>query len=503
MPPKSATTRGQSSLQRDKDIIISPDDHAQLRSAFASAEISHEFQGFEGHNTFRSFFDALFDAVHSGKSNIRRSNKDYAPAYLNAFRLAVESCSHALADKKFRSYVIKAILDEFESDEISEPTADGYVKVLRSILQYIPHAEHLSLREWRDLTGHLKSSIQELCASQNSTEDDLAVRTASGRSFNTNSQSGTPLSLSRSTSMNHKNVERPSQAIGSSSRLDDLISCLSHLFSVAHAPVLDDARSLVEILFEYLDSAYQSTHMAGKLAAFKCILQVLTAAVTEDIELCFVVIKRSIPHVRRLFLPRTDGALKEQLLALLLYAESFLHRSLTDRNDREWHHELESLVEVLQSEYRKRAEKSLLSIEDLRFGRREPCTSLDNRAFGMRTGEDHAEQCWAILKTSNSISRLLQDQHARHVAKDEVHDVLDTPRKRRRVEHSTMAGRLLAQATRSDGDELLSNLQLIAFSVLEDNLSWADFKAVADFAVPLITSDEPTFASWAVVIATW
>ena len=411
----------------------------------------------------------------------------------------------ALQDKKSRTTAINIILDGLlGEDPFLQPLCIDYTKALKSLLDYAPHAEHLPTEQWAEVANLCQQGIAKYCESLRTTgSDELAVRNGSGRSFTTASRSGTPASTGWSASVARKATAPTPRAGADAAMLDDLLVSLSHLFSVPHAPILDDARSALEVIFEFLGLTRSLSNVEGQRAAFVCVTSILSVALTEDVDLCLWIVKCVVPHIRRLFPAKSNQALRDQMLIIMLYSQSFLTRWESGSGDEETISELRKLAETLRFEYSTRPTRFLLRLDDLLFSTHDALGPLRYNAVRFRTDEGRVEQTWAQLRTIAvfaDIGATRTDVAPSAKLEDEDEDL---PSKRRRIEQPTLLRAVLSGVASAEDSEVLAALHILMLFSLESRLQIENRHKALDVVVPLISNENSDVADWAMVVVAW
>ena len=458
-----------------------------------------------------AFFEAILRAFQEDAKSKPPKGFKAGGASALILELAIDEGSELLAIRKtLRSYVIEQGLAVLQPDgellSLREPLKE-LVKAISGLSDPASRAEHLTTAEWLDLVELYRRILQAHCdPSANSDGGELPLRNGLANSFTSASPSGTPLSTSRSTSVAPRAADKTPNSIENPEFFDESVEHLSRLFAVPHAPVLEEARMNVELLFNVLTLSRPTGRVTSQCAAFQCVASVLSAALTEDMELCFFIVKGVMPHIRRLFPLRSEKEryLKEQMLTIMITANGFLRRFKIESTDHHFFDEAERLAELFKAAYLTRTtEGSMLTVEDLLFSRGRLQTPFGFKAFDLRLGESNVEQSWALLRSFALLSDLLQKRDAGLHSGHGTGSVTETPKKRRRVEASTAIHKLLSTASRTEGNDLLAILHLLVFIILETRVEHSDYQTVLELIIPLISKDRPEIANWSMIVVTW
>ena len=458
-----------------------------------------------------AFFEAIIQALQEDATS--KPTKGFKPGGAPALilQLAIDEGGELLAARRtLRSYVIGQVLAVLSPNEkllsLREPLKE-LVKAISGLSEPASRAEHLSTPEWLDLAELYRRIIQYHCdPSTVENAGDLPLRNGISDSFVSATPSSTPLSTSRSTSVAPRANDKTSKSIDNLEVLDEPVEHLSRLFAVPHAPLLEEARTNIELLLNVLTLSRPTGRVTSQCAAFQCIASILSASLTEDVELSFFILKEALPHIRRLFPLRSEKEryLKEQMLSIMIFANGFMRRYEIDSTDRAFFDEAERLSELFKTAYFTRTtEGSMLTVEDLIFSRERPLTPFGYKAFDLWLGESNVEQSWALLRTFALLSDLQQKRDANLRSGHGTDGMTEIPKKRRRVEAQTATQKLVETAGKSEGNELLATLHLLVFILLENHVEHSDYQRVLELVVPLISKDRPEIANWSMIAVTW
>lgn len=458
---------------------------------------------------FHQLFETLFRIAHTEKSNYGKGSKARIQAisklagYASTLRTAVEAGVRTIRHK-----TVKALNDHItqilpsQEGTYCEPLANNYVRALRILLEYQPHTEHLLTKEWCALVDFCSDGIRSHIASlDESGTSTLSFLTGSNRLTDRLSRSATPSTLGTSSNQAQR-ISNHSNKNGSSSNtrstVEELVFCLYFLHYASNAPVLEKAQATVTVLVELLQSPF-SLEQAYQ-AAFATINCVLARTMTEDIELTQQIVGEVIPLIRRHWQTKAMS-LKEEMLVTMTYGEFSLHQ-LSQLDDlHSSRSDLESLLEAMQIEYSKRADREQLQMDDLRligsFDADKARMPLSNRAFALRSGAVKSEQAWAVLEVIASIFYALYNLPHDVLTPDE----LSPPQKRLKV--AKPIDSLLQHTGLSSIAEKLTALQVLSFVMKKMIVDVDTMQSILSCLMTYISGNVPALANWAMLAASW
>ena len=397
----------------------------------------------------------------------------------------------------------------------SLPTADGgycnplvfdYVRALVHLLEYRAHVENLPKDELQeafnfcvDLARDLNRASEEedLSGSLNTFRSSHGQRSHSGglgRSA-TPSVAGTHgVSFRKDGSYRMMYPQLQSSAGG-------IVLCLQHLASVPCAPVLDKADSMLDVLFNLLQTHPNVSTL--QQPAFETINGLIPRILTSNTDLALRTMRHFVALVRSFWQTRASG-LKEVLLSIFLHGESILPLLISRDDSGNCSTDLSAVVEVLRLEYCERRPKEQLLIEDVdlsdysRLSRSRP--PLHFKFSCIRQGAIKAEEPWSLLRISAAIIVTL-DQGQINTKKSNGADEHDHRSKRQRL---TKPLDELRRFIKDSGTDLkVYGLQVLAFvfdSHTFDETTLLDF---LELIGPSLSDEDGTVASWAMFAIAW
>ena len=460
---------------------------------------------------YHILLECLFRGVRSEKlkyEKTKRTRKNVSTTSLSAcagaLRMSVE-----IGVRTIRFKSVKALIDHItqtlpNSDEsYCNPLVFDYVKTLRTVLRHPSHPEHLSKEDWCMLADFCNKTVQFYTSpNDESSSRSLAILNSPDPLGGNLSRSATPGTLPSFRSQAPKvQTDSSKDTVGLEDKLttkeEEFVQCLHYLNLATNAPVLDRAQATMTLLLGLLQSP--SATQGVQQAAFATINAILARAITEDTELTRQSIREVIPLIRRIWYVKSI-TLREEMLITMIYGQSLLP-NLGKADDLEnYRSDLQGLLDVLQTEYCRRAEREQLQIADLHLIScsydEEVGVSLTTRAFSLRSGALKSEQAWAVLETIASISLALHEQTIHLPDAEEV-----LPHKRQKV--ATPIGNLLENLALSTVPEKFMALQALAF-IIEKIIVEADvMQKILEALIPYISSGVSGLANWAMLAASW
>lgn len=314
--------------------------------------------------------------------------------------------------RRLRFKTVKALLDHVTQTLPSsdggyyEPLAAEYFKILRTVLEFPPHPEHLTPDDWSDLTDFCIQATRDLSDKQSDNNASLSFGDETVLSSRERlSRSSTPngRSLPAVRRLNSNTKSQSSHDSKFKAPAEDVIQCLKHLASTSNAPVLQKAQAIVGTLLDFIPTS--TTNDLVQQAAFETINVVLSRTYINDVSLTLRTIDGLIPIVKRCWATKST-TLKTHMLVPLLLGIPHLPRLISSDPERQTKALLD-LVDTMREEYGRRHARDQLQIDDLDFFDttahvlQERPFSL--RAFNLRVAMLHAESPWSLLLVSASI----------------------------------------------------------------------------------------------------
>lgn len=408
-------------------------------------------------------------------------------------RIAVETCV-----KKIRVKTVKAIVGHVTQTlprpdgSYCGPLVKDYIRTLKVILEFPPHAEHFSRVESCDLVDFCNRTLNDLNGASNRKSSEYT----DGHSIRS-SRSGTP---GIEISYRQRASQTSSQGKGMwelRESAEELVLCLNHLISVPHAPILDKASVVMTTLLNLLESSFSTGNT--QQAAFECINTTMACIRIDDISLALQTLSNVLPIMHR-FWNAKASAMKDHMLKFMLYGEVYFPRIISSDAAGERKSNLEDLLEVFQQDYCKRPERELLQIEDLILSKTgfEGKRPSSTRVFGLRSGVFKAEKSWFLLSIYASLVIALDSDLK--ISVDSIDEIENRPKRRKLTKN---LDDIFKFTKSTDTTQKLFALQVLTFVFdklpleVDDGLDWN-----WEVLLPCLSDDSGTVASWAMLALT-
>lgn len=406
--------------------------------------------------------------------------------------------------KKFRFRTIRALVDHVTqalplSDYgFCEPLVPDYLKSLRTVLEYQPHPENLTLDGWHEGIDFCNETLHTLNAI--SSEETMSFTNGNSTKLSFRESSSPPV---RSSSAGHgrkttKRSPQPTKLVFEGQVVEDLILCLKHLVSASNAPVLDRAIATLTNLCDFLASSSIAGHV--QQVALESINSFLTCIMTDDISLTLQTLKALLPSIRRLWEPKST-TLKDHMLVSLLYGEVFFPSLISSDEAGNCEADLNRLLQAFRQDYCKRPEREQLQLDELDLPDH-PLSSerpLSIKAFEIRSAAAKAEQPWSILYISASIVLVLSaDDNVR--GKSTEKDKSENPTKRRKL--NKPIDEIMELTKSSEMQEKLFALQVLTFVFDKIVVDIDILQTYLESVLSCLSDDNSTVAAWALLVLT-
>lgn len=448
-----------------------------------------------GDASFHRIYEVLFGVVISEQAayakakttSLQSAASNRLQSCAGALRLAVEL---GVASVKLKT--IKALLDHIietlptAGGEVCEPLALEYSKVMRSVLAYQPHVEHLPKPEWTQTTRFCLKYMQP----------------AHSGSFNNASSTGlNPPSASSRSSRSRLNNSLGSQgARGPAKQVaEEMAACLQLLTRAPNAPVSSLAGEIMRTAIEFLQNTTASN--PAHQDAFATISNVLAWTKTENIGLTRQVTNQLIRLMRAYWSAKTSG-LKE-ILMTSMHLQLFMRDQCFADGADSMRSELRALLDVLQSEYSRRQDRDQMHLDDIRFGVEVAASksrgTIKSGMLSLQNAGTRAEQGWEVLYLMGFITYLLRSSRKESALDDEADEgSRDRPRKRQRVTNEM--DDLIASTSSGTIGTRITALQTLAFALQQSSLTVSELHRVLGSLLTLCSDENSTLASWALVV---
>lgn len=410
-----------------------------------------------------------------------------------AMRMAVEAGVRIIRYKTVR-LVLDHILQTLPStgDGYCEPISSNYIRCLRIILEFQPHVEHLTRKEWK--------TIVEFCI-----EGILALSPASqpANSLNSNGtprmQTPDPSAESTARSFMRDSGQSQRQSAGSHALVDDLVSCLRHLASATNAPLLGKAEPILSTLTELLCSPRSLA--VAHVDAFAAINAVLSRTNLDSMSSTQQSIQRLLP-VMRTFWSMKLTSLKDELLMTLIFCRAHIHRMLqfAAHDVEDLRINLEELVESMHTDYLKRVEREQLQVEDLRLRCSNEYPFDDSPfclpVFRLKPGNFRSEHSWNSLFFIADLSNVLESYRSEPKRSSEQDEDRLSSKKRRTSDY---LHDYLRQISGPQHSTRLVALQVVNFMVQQARLTTEDIRLALEKLTARLSDGNPAISNWAML----
>ncbi|KAK4999791.1 Serine/threonine-protein kinase tel1 [Elasticomyces elasticus] len=451
---------------------------------------------------FHKVYETLFRVASAERSQYLKAAKTTVKSTIanrlsscaSVLRLSVEAGVRNLQLK-----TVKAILDHLVEalpgggEDLCEPLATEYIKCLGVVLGNQAHVEHLQQKGWDRIVDFCLDIIQRYDHEPESGDAGRVMSFSISRSWN-DANSYSPHSANKGHGRSSQNASL------SIVHVEGLILCLRHLTSAPNAPILPKARALGSTMIAFSRGA--STTARAHQNAFAIVNSVLAHTKLNAKSLTDEFMCELIPLIKRLWMSKTVP-LKHDLLVTLIHLEPYISTGLEKPENKMLSLELQQMVDAMQKEYVKRAERDRLHSEDLRLdfnlGETLSAALTTNAAFSLRNSTSRAEQGWFLMQFVATFYMLL-DKHA-VVAVSEDPESLDGPTaKKRRIARNF--DDILRQCRDQNASVRACSLQVLAFMSQATALSMEDMSQLLDKLTLLASDNDASVASWAFIVST-
>ena len=433
--------------------------------------------------------------VKASKSTTKNVSGSRLSSCAAVVRLAVE-----VGVKKLRPKTVKALVDHITqtlptvNEGYCEPLCLDYLKSLRTVLEYQPHVEHMPKEEWHDLIDFCNEGIT---LSQRHAGDDNAS-TPHSTQYVLSGTGGSSVQLAASLGSRRESGAQDSANGRIKNNVEELVFCLCQLTCSPNAPILEKAQSMMVTLINLLHSSANVGR--SHQAAFATMNRILARITTNDISLTRDIVEAIIPLIRR-FWPTKFMPLKDEMLITLVQLNAYVSTVSESKDAESFKAELEGLLQSMQSEYSKRAERDQLQLDDVRFssrsGVRHKPVPLSIAGMHLQTGLTKSEQSWAIPQTLGFLFSVIGTYATAKRNHDAADDVGDMRRKRRRMVQPL--DDLLRQTKNSHLTGRLCALHMIPFLLHQMTATKDELAHILDYLLGCISDENGIIASWAMI----
>lgn len=428
---------------------------------------------------FRFFFTerSLYNRAHSkGASTARLS------ACASVIRTAVD-----VFLRNLRSRSVRAIIDHVTdflmvpSDGLLDVLCVDYTKCLTSILHYPPHLEHLGTSEWKKILD----SCLKIINVQNDEESSLlssSERRSTLDGYLASDRGSTPSRMTPTLPVRERSK-------GNQSAIGEAVTCIQLLTTSSNAPIQDHFDKVLRSLAKFL----RPYHIPGAThqAAIRSINSVVMKVMFDQTEFIRMFLLDLIPTIQNLWTTKLAG-LKDGLLVTLMLCLIILTDTVKREPSESLASIIESLTDVIFSEYTKRPDKEILQIDEVTFYQ---TTSDHGERFSVwpRPESPKSEHNWTTIWIISNFMKL-SEEIAACLAPPRVvgEESTKKPRPKSLIE-DVHRDSVLASGTRK-----LCALQMIPF-VSGQNVSVESKTSLLHRLIPNILDDNGMVSSWTMI----
>ncbi|KAI4258557.1 MAG: hypothetical protein LQ352_001192 [Teloschistes flavicans] len=457
---------------------------------------------------FHQILEDLFRVIKIESSTFTRaksaSQKTPAASRLsncaNVLRTVVEA-----GTRRLRLKTVKALLDHITQTLPSpdggyyEPLAAEYFKVLRTVLEFPPHPEHLTPDEWHDLTDFCIQATRDLSDRPSDNNVSLSFGDETALSSRERlSRSSTPNGRSIPAVRRQNNSTKSQSSHSSKFRVsaEDVIQCLKHLASTSNGPILRKAQDIVGTLLDFIPTS--TTNDLVQQAAFETINVVLSRTYINDVSLTLRTIENLIPVIRRCWSTKSTS-LKNHMLVPLVLGSPHLPRLVSSDPERQIKALLD-LVDTMREEYCRRHARDQLQIDDLDLFDTNAHVLKERpfgiRALSLRLGMLNAESSWSLLLVTASIIVTIS-QRAGPKKHPVDPDAMRQVTKRRKTENAIDS--LLQHVKLSALAEKICALQTLCFIFDSMQFEPSTVKTYIETILNHVSDKSSSLCSWAML----
>lgn len=453
-------------------------------------------------NSYHAIIEDIFRIVENERHAYLRSTDSISKKTQLASRLS--QCAAALRSTveigvcSLRLKTVKALIHHVTETlhvvghEYCQPLLGDYLKTLRCLLAHSSHVEHLLHQDWEYVVEFCLNCLQSFVPQP--------VSRAKGH-YDCHVTINTDITSHYTSDAEFEALAGQKPTIeSSSSEVLELVSCLRYLYHNSNFFQGDHANKIGILLSQCLRAAVPSANI--NLEAFKLINTLLSKIYVETKQVAVEYVKVFIPCVKTQWITKSTVQKDEMLvtLAYLVFPSAVL---IMDEKMGSIRRELESVLEVIFSDYARRAQKDQLQIDDITL---RTCDHFaDNRpvlstiAFHLRPSVIRAESHWALLSLLSKYSSLL-DKFYYNQHREETSRVTNNNVKRQR--HSFHIVDNLQYLKHSHSATKVAALQLTCFMVQERKYEEETLVKVVQKLLDCISGDYGITSSWAMVALT-
>ncbi|PSN65950.1 hypothetical protein BS50DRAFT_677267 [Corynespora cassiicola Philippines] len=457
-----------------------------------------------GNKAYLALFESLFKCLREERASYRTSKSKNTknsktaallPLCAEALRQVINAGVRTIKSSTVE-YVIGEILEVLPGPDkkLLEPLLGDLPRALRSLFEYQPHVERLSLECWDDTVDFCVKALLGFLAEQ---EPDVHNSWSTAMS----SRGRTPIESTDAASRpSPRDPSTKARQIpeGLAHAADDFVNCLHMLVKASNAPILDDldrTEAIHLVLLKFL----QHRSGRGSAAALSAINALLSRLAFHSIDLTRRILTDFLPLAKTLW---SDHTLRDELIIAFMLTETHIATMVADKTDDQIGVTLEALVDVMYGEYRRRQEfgsNQFLEEDSLCFRHTDEVYDdthpLSTFAFSLETAQQRSEGHWATVLLIARFSSML-DERNNATAHDRP-DGEESFTKRLRVTYHFKD--YLRHVSEPRSNARRAALQVIAFMVQDASLSEEDIQTTLEKLTALISDENPVHSSWAMI----
>lgn len=452
-----------------------------------------------GNKAYLALCETLFQCMRDERSSYLRSKSKTSSSKSAALLpLCATSLRHIIIAgvRTIKSSTVENIINTIvevlpgKDGMLIKPLLEELPKALRALLEYQPHVERLSKDCWDAAVNFCLETLSSFFVESDSQPQNSWSTRASSRARTPFESTDGTAKLSSRDQPAKKQI--PEEFVHTA---EDFVHCLLLLTKASNAPVLEKAEHVLTTLIQFL----QRKTGRGYSAALATINSILARTTLHSTDLTKRTIQDLLPLMKTLW---SDPPVRDEILIALMHTNAHLSSILAERHADATSFDLETLVETIYGEYRRRQENAVLQfLEDdhlcfRHIGKiRSNTHPLNTYAFSMETEHLRCESLWATVSTIARLSSLLDDRK-RMIAQSREEEE-ETFIKRVRVTHHFQEYLRHVSEPRSNAKR--AALQVIAFIVQEGPIDEEDLQSMLEKLTAYISDENPVHSSWAMI----
>ncbi|KAI4954006.1 hypothetical protein J4E91_001715 [Alternaria rosae] len=457
-----------------------------------------------GNKSYLALCETLFQCLHDGRSAFFHGKTKATKAGSTAalLPLSASALRHVIASgvRTIKSSTVEMIIDTIievlpATTGLVEPLLEALPKTLRSLLEYQPHVERLSKECWdaavdfciETLAGFFQESPAE-GELQNSWSTNVSSRARTPLEADFTSSRASPrLPVTKTKSTPPEHVRAT----------EDFVHCLHHLVKASNAPLLDKADAVLAVLLKFLQQ--RTTRGSTGVAALAAVNAILARITLQSLELTKRTVQTLLPLLKLMW---SEAILRDEIMISLIYTEAHIESLLTDSDDESTSSDLEGLIEMMYSDYRRRQETTAhqyLEEDYLCFRHLGPARNdthpLNTCAFSMETEHQRYEGLWSTVSTIARFSFMLDERRI-----SIAHDRSDSEESfSKRIRITQLFPEYLRHVSEPRSNVKRAALQVVAFMVQEGPFDEEELQTLLEKLTSCISDENPVHSVWAMI----